>query len=215
MRLQHSLLLYHEDFRRKTIALFEALNSDPQIRQAFIDNPTESIALMVLPPEFHDIAPQRVSAANRLLFSALANERFLSWAAEYQRNLIAELRASGQTKADMNKIAQDVAQAILDHGDRAIVLSLLSQERNIAGREASAPPQSVAVLIDDVAIGVHVYLIFKFITYVDFLVVLDPQEDFDVRLNPAQLRAISEQAVENARRLSESGDLLDLRTRFD
>jgi hypothetical protein len=154
-----------------------------------------------------------VSEANRLLFSALANDRFYSWLEEYQARLINELRETKRTKPDLDKVAQDISQAILEHGDANLVLSLGLQGRPVPS-DVFRTPASAFVLVDDVAIGVHVYLVFKFVKYFDFLVTFDPEEDFDVRLTPAQLRAISEQIIEHAKALKDAGALSDPTVQF-
>jgi hypothetical protein len=47
------------------------------------------------------------------------------------------------------------------------------------------------------------------------LMVVDPTEDFNVKLKPAELRAIADQLAEHAKKLSDSGDLLNHSARFD
>jgi hypothetical protein len=61
------------------------------------------------------VEKEEVSDSNRLLFSILANNKFLDWLAEYSRK---------NPKASKEQYAQDLVQAAVKFGDKNIIASI-------------------------------------------------------------------------------------------
>ncbi|HAG85595.1 MAG TPA: hypothetical protein DCL61_31765 [Cyanobacteria bacterium UBA12227] len=109
------LVLKEGDLRGNMISLFEDLQSDERLREAFIQNPTKLITTKIVKKQ---LPPQKESETNRLLFSLLANERVLEWLDNYNQS-------SADNPVNKKQFAQDFAKAITELDDGNITLSLI------------------------------------------------------------------------------------------
>jgi hypothetical protein len=108
------LELKRPEFRRNVLNLFDRLEHDEVYRQQFVRDPTGHILEDVYRKPF---ARQRISDANRLLFSLVANHRFHEWVTGY-------VRKHRGVRVDRDKVSRDFAHAIAEFGDPVIVQSL-------------------------------------------------------------------------------------------
>ncbi|WP_434387372.1 hypothetical protein [Melittangium boletus] len=188
--------------------LFHQVDTDERARQRFIQDPSGLIMERVFEEK---LPPQRASAANRLLFSVLANKKFLGWLDEYST----QNRGRRVSKDEFN---HDFAKALIEFGDHELLLSVLSHAEsgfvlpglgdranqflinNAAGSIAVTPVNSPSTS-DQTA---HSSSNANGVGFGDLGRLVDP----------AVLRSITEQLLAHAQELKESGALADLSTRI-
>ena len=197
------LVLKHDNLRDSVASLFELMNEDSSLRQTFINNPSQVVLGSILPKNVDMPSPQRVSEANRFLFSLLANDEFRDWARNYQGHLNEQM-ASGRLKpenVDKMKLAQDMAEAFGRYGDTSLLVSLGNQ-----AALPDSPALNVEVTIETyIAIAAVIFLIIFAIDITPF----NSGEYTDRRLNSAEIRGIADQLVNQAKQKRRAGELAD------
>lgn len=199
------LVLKHDNLRGSVAALFGELNDNGGLRKIFVKDPSKVVLSAILPKGMEMPTKQRLSEANRFLFSLLANPDFRQWAEDYQAKLNAGLRDGRFKVEDVDKlsVAQDMAAAFGKYGDTSLMVSLANQ--------AALPDKALRRI--DVEVTVEVYIavvavIFLIIFAIDITPVTS-DEYFDKRLSPAEIRSIADQLVNQARMKQQSGRLAD------
>lgn len=197
------LVLKEGDLRGNMISLFGDLQSDEQLREAFIQNPTMLITTRVVSKQ---LPPQKESESNRLLFSLLANERVLEWLDNYNQSSVAK-------PIDKKQFAQDFAKAVVELDDGNITLSLIRNAAlgygipgltdvaqqliiNNAAGQAVATPVAQPSTSDQSARSSQN---FNGIGFGDL-----------GQIDPSFIRATIEQLISYAKELNQSGRLADL-----
>jgi hypothetical protein len=186
MRLndERRLLLENRRLSRRVVTLFNELNEDESLQEAFIESPIEVIGQEVLRKTYN---PEQASAVNKFIFSVLANERLQQWSAEYDRE-----NAGRDLTAEQR--LQYLAKAFTEFGDPSLMEGLLEMAStgvDIPGLTRA----SVAVKAESVAIG-------------NWFVYKVSGRDFgdDNRVLPAaQVQKIAEQLVNRAQQLKQEG----------
>lgn len=187
-----------KDLREKTASFFDRLDADSRFRSEFLANPSGTALSNVFGS---DAGAQQASAANRVLFAMLANDRFRTWLETY------ETQRDGKTLT-REEFARDFAKAIIDYADRDIIDGLFSHyaegfglpgfqdvyEQFVTGPEKSivtpaATPSPTTQKTESTQNFEH-----KGIGFGDFSAI-----------NPAQLRAVMEQLISHAKALSQKG----------
>ena len=108
------LILKRGDLQRDTAALFANLREDASAREQFIKDPARHLSERVIKQQ---LPPQRISDANRVLFTMLANDGFRHWLDEYQAN------PSGK-QVSQEQFGSDFAKAVLQFGDSDLLNAL-------------------------------------------------------------------------------------------
>ena len=208
------LLITTSDFQSRVDQTFQQIQNDPGVKQLWLQNPVETFAKGLLSED--EFEPQFVSDSNRLFFSCLANDNFRNWLANYQNSVISQAQANNTYILDRGKMLQDIAQAMITNGDQNIMFSLLAfQSPNLGnqvesigfvGKQKFWKVKTVfaiaygVVLVAVLAIGVAVFGIKK-----------DPVgSPFNAAgLTSAQLQALADQLIAEAKSLSTAGSLID------
>lgn len=202
------LVLKHENLRGSVAALFGELNDNRGLQKIFIKNPSKVVLSAILPKGMEMPTGQRLSEANRFLFSLLANDDFRDWAQNYQEKLNADLRSGKMKAEDVDKLslAQDMAAAFGRYGDTSLMVSLANQ--------AALPDKAMRDVID-VEVYVEVYIAVAAVIFlILFAIDITPvtaDEYFDKRLSPAEIRSIADQLVNQAKLKQQAGSLADAR----
>jgi hypothetical protein len=137
--------------RQRMTGLLERMEGDAGLRQLFVSDPAGVIGQFVLPDA--QVPAAEVNRGNRLLYSLLSNERFLAWAREYERDLLAQAKETLQAAdpwqamgaylavADRGRLHADLAAAVAEFADKELIASLMWQPRELS---ASEPGVAVA-----------------------------------------------------------------------
>jgi hypothetical protein len=197
------LLLKVPGLQKKTSALFKELEGSSKLKKSFIQNPSGVLSPKLLGKK---VSKQQVSDANRLLFSILANDKFLNWVDSYAT----ENRGK---KVSKEQFSRDFADAVLKFGDQNILGSLIQSAsrggipglggevfqqliiNNAAGQAIATPVNQPSTSDQTLRSSQN----FNGIGFGDLTVI-----------NPAVMRAITEQLVDRAKELSRAGTLADL-----
>jgi hypothetical protein len=211
-KLKDLLVLKYPDFRNDVANFFRELNDDSDLQRLFFENPTLVMRTKLRSLGNVDLDSQQDERANKLLFSALSNERFMSFLAQYQRRKVeavrAYLRAPGDREAaaelDQRRIKREIAQALLEFGDAELVYNLIG----------------VDFALDDDDHNGHIYFLVYQIMFIfestflitqiqivimESLLIGEPDPEFSIR--PSELRRIAEQLAAVARRKRADGEL--------
>ena len=130
------LVLGGDQFSANLRAFYANLNRSAAFRAAFVNNPAEATQRTLLKDIMH-AGPTELSRANRVLFSMLSNPAFMTWSPEYEAALRERIRdvleivedpverlARIGTALDRATLYQDIARAMLTHGDAELLLAL-------------------------------------------------------------------------------------------
>lgn len=104
----------YPEFRQRVTALFDRVERDADFRAAFVQDPTGTIMEDVYR---RPLERQRVSDANRLLFSLIASKPFRDWIRTYAR-------AQRGKAVSRDRFSHDFADAVVKFGDPNVTLSL-------------------------------------------------------------------------------------------
>lgn len=119
-RVTDPLVIRLSDRFQNDLANFNhAMSKDPVMLQAFLQNPTGILSKSLVPKKLLE-SPQRISEANRFLFSVFSNDAFRDWMRDYQSKI-----TSNTIVVSKESIQKDVARAFLDYGDPAVMYSFL------------------------------------------------------------------------------------------
>lgn len=156
------------------------------------------------------LSADKMSDANRLIFSIMANDSFRNWASDYQEKLRVDFSLKGAKSLDKDKVKKDFAKAILESGDEDIVYALLNQQHRPDGfttMDMQAGGDSVVTVENVVAVAVVVALVVV-VTQIDITPKVPPTDPSISLLSEnagADLRAISEQIVKTAKDFKKKG----------
>lgn len=130
------LILANEQFSERTLALYAELDEAERIRVAFLDDPASVIRERIFTGMEMSIAAGD-NRANRFLFALLGSSRFHRWIAEYQDDILRQLRAARAqlTPKDGMRLAvrlldrrqrlQDFTEGLKTYGEERIYRALL------------------------------------------------------------------------------------------
>lgn len=193
MASSSELVVKIPDLSNRMNSLIQRLGTDDALMANFGAKPADVVLENVLKGFDVDLSQAQLSASNKFLQSALKNASFREWATSYQRNLRGQaFNSAGDvdvSKLDRKKVLEDIAQALLNSGDRNLVVDWsehLSNSRRL--------PDSV-VVTDDIAVvtkGVAVLLVV--VTAIDVTPYV-PQDLDRVFVAPSDIRALSDAIV--------------------
>ncbi len=185
------LKLKDSELAEKVNKLFDEMRKDKAIQKQFIENPNSLIAARFLPAKSRKVSAQRVSNANRALYSILSNEGFYAWVQSYQSQLAKKPAAS------KSQVLADVADAMAKHADEGLLQAILEEDPERSGDE----PPDIIVVHSFGTFFVNVLLINFVIT--DLLGAASAGTTVTAR----DLRAIAEQMSTHAGTLRKAGKL--------
>ena len=200
------LVLKHDNLRTSVADLFSVMRGDAKVRQTFISNPTDVILTSILPDYRGQLGGQRVSEANRFLFSLLANGEFRGWAAEYQHQINQDLAAGRLTadNLDRSKVVTDMAQAMARYGDEPLMVSMLQYPAS--KREDTIEPNVEVTVETYIAVAFVLVLV---LVLIDFNVNDPGDTAVKAKVSPATMRSIADHLTRHAERLKANGRLSD------
>jgi hypothetical protein len=149
------LLLKYKDLRSDVSGFFVELNEDLGLRDLFFKNPSlvlrTKLPSLGPPPGMADVDGQRDELANRLLFSALSNERFAAFLKGYQekkndaleRYLKSPEDEQAASEFDERTIRGEFAEALLTFGDKELLSNVIGR----GGVPGETPLWGVVVII--------------------------------------------------------------------
>jgi hypothetical protein len=169
------LVLKHDDLARRLQDLYGQLSESRSFREYFVKDPSSLIASTVF-SGYRDVSAARINQANRLLFSLLSNARFMEWSEEFQNRVLEEaqeivnLADPVETAAllsalvDKNRLYREIADAMLEFGDKELIFSLTVSD---------APEREPRVSEVDVAAAIRSGddNVFPIVTFVLFVIV--------------------------------------------
>jgi uncharacterized phage infection (PIP) family protein YhgE len=184
------LVLRNEELAAQTRAFYKELKTNLELQNEFINNPAGLIARHFLPQSaVSSISAQRLSNANRVLYSMVSNDGFRNWAQNYQTNI------DKTNKVDKQQIVKDFAAAIVRYGDAALVQGMM--EESFMRARATG---DWLVAVDAVVVA----WAFGFIAFAVVLVVGARTGD---AFTAAELRALTDKMIAKGRQLERTGEL--------
>lgn len=172
----------------------------------FVSNPVGMLS-QHFPETIGKVNVDKISEANRLVFSIMANDKFRDWAVEYSNNIKQKFTLDDAKKLDKSKLRMDLAKAILDSGDKEIIYSLLGEQTRHDGLTTEDMQSRIdSVVTVETAIAViAVAVIHVVVTAIDFTPKVPPTGPDLSLLSEnagADLRSISEQLVKSAKKFN-------------
>lgn len=196
-RKQQPLILRNDELAAKTGAFHKELKGSPRLQSEFINNPSKVVAQRFLPPNTAtEISSQRLNNANRVLFSIISNERFRTWAEEYQ----ASLKKTG--RIDKSQIVKDFSAAVIRYGDAALVQGIV--EEGTLKSAQSSDGGGVLIAVDLLAIAWGVVII-AFAA----IILLGYPGGVPQTLTAVEIRAIVDKMTIKAHEMGRSGALTE------
>lgn len=130
------LLLNYDLLDSKTESYFDALKGSPERFGRFMADPAGELTAALFEGKAK-VPPQEIDRANRIVFALLSNPRFIAWARDYQRSLIAEVgrqALAAPTRRDAKRtlfqalgkrrIFLDFARGLKDFGDEQLFYAM-------------------------------------------------------------------------------------------
>lgn len=203
------LILKYQDFGSETSRFFTELNENSELRNLFFTNP--SLVLRTKLPSLSsiDVGDQQDELANRVLFSALSNERFTTFLEEYQakknkalaRYLESPEDEQAASELDERTIKVEFAEALLDFGDKELLSNMLGRSGSASQSDRQLAGVAIYIVLFVVIAAVHA--VFALGTSGD----LAPTAAARLPIPAPELRKIADQLVAAARQAREAGDL--------
>jgi hypothetical protein len=202
------LILKYKDFRSDVSRFYVELNEDPALRSLFFENPTMVLRTRLPSLGRADLDGQHDELANKLLFSALSNERFVTFMKEYQEKkneaLSRYLESPDDERAasefDEHKLRGEVAEALLAFGDKELLSRIIGRSGPTSLPSGS---QGWFIVVVFIAIALAVAM-----TGVVGPISGDLQlADSKLPIPASELRKIADQLVVAARQAREAGEL--------
>ena len=188
--------------RKRVSELFDQLEHDRELAKVFIQNPIVVLQSKVF-SEFPVADEESVTAANQLLFSVLANEKFVKWTEKYQKSLMDHYNKTGEIP-DKREMLQALARGIIEHGDPKILTDLLELSQTSTTPTEAFGFRHVWYYVEYYA-WAYVYFFFVFIyafANADQISLLDDKQQM-VTISPKELRSLAEQMVKYAKQMRE------------
>ena len=113
-------------FAKPTAQILEELGGENKaFISAFKDDPAGYLTTRLAPQVAEKIPRATFSAANKFLFSALANKEFDQWLTDYNEKLTQEIYESEFPELNDTKIRTELAEGLLKYGDPSMLSALL------------------------------------------------------------------------------------------
>jgi hypothetical protein len=177
MEIHRLLLLDLPDYSDRLGALLTRMESEESLRQMYLRDPS-TILSKALFPDQPNLPRSVVSRSNRLLFSLLSNQGFMTWADTYgaaigerARNEFPNLSEEEAglalaAKLEATDVYDEVINAVVANSDRELLASLLTVKNHeldqlLAGRPSmggGAPGISVVAVFVVVFVAVFVVI---------------------------------------------------------
>jgi hypothetical protein len=193
-----SLVLKQRDLAPKVNRLFEELSKDKNAQRRFIEDPSTMILSRLLPDLHRGASAQRISNANRLLYSVMGNREFLNWARSYQQTL------KGKKEINKAQVMKDLAVAMSKYADPSFFQGLMEDD---VARRASVDQSRVNLFVPVIFI-----IIIIVIVVVHTIIALGTDHDLtaldrSATIKPTELRSVAQQLEAYASGLMRSGKL--------
>jgi hypothetical protein len=190
-----SLVLKQRDLAPKVNRLFEELSNDKNAQKRFIEDPSTMILSRLLPDLQRGVSPQRISNANRLLYSVMGNREFLNWARGYQQTL------KGKKEINKAEVMKDLAVAMSRYADPAFFQGLAEED---FARRGTTNQGFLLVII--------FIVIFLVVIVIHAVIALGTDHDLtalgrSTKITPLELRSVAQQLEAYASGLMRSGKL--------
>lgn len=215
-KTRNLLILKYKDFHNETSKFFKELNKEPELRSLFFTNP--SLVLRTKLPSLSniDISDQQNDLANKVLFSALSNERFMKFLTDYQQKknkALKRLLKSPKDKQaalelDERTVRMEFAEAMLEFADKELVSNLLGSGSIAKG--VGNPPVlvSYAILVTWVVFILGIHVIIHTVVRLALIGNSELTATGKTPIPASELRKIAEQLVAAAKQARETGDLV-------
>lgn len=245
-REREAMLLFEDaEFREHMVGALNEVKQNAAIRRDFTRDPVGTTVRTFMPVHWHHLADRELSNANKLVMSAVSNEGFRGWMDGYQRRLAKEHTNNDEALRsiveDKNRILQDLAQALLEHGDATLIKNFLvassssgrvsvddlneSRETLIPVRRPDIlpePPERPGVVRPDPTREVGLFVIVVVVVVALAIAVAFVAADSDSstvgpdmrNLGGPEFRALADQLVQRATVLDQAGLLDDIDARI-
>jgi len=153
VRSDQRLILEFPEFAERLSGFLQRLDNEPALLQAFARDPSGILSTSVFPGD-PEPTLTAINRGNRLLFSLLSNERFMTWSEQYMERSSAsaldrfpELDPDEAARAfaatlSPDEVYQEVVDAMVQFVDRELLAALLVVDpedvNSLLGREAVA-----------------------------------------------------------------------------
>ncbi len=202
------LVISRPEFAVSLRRLMDDLQSDGDLPSSFKRNPFGTIA-SYFSDTIGRVSSQKISEANRLIFAIFSNDGFREWAREYNAKVAEELNFDAPGSFDKAAIRRDLAEAIMKHGDKEIVYSLLGTQTrsegltadDMQGRLDSVTAVTVAVAVAAVVAVVVVVALVEVAFAPPHLGLSEISE-----VTGSEMRALGEQLIATAREFREADE---------
>jgi len=204
------LILKHDDLRSEVSTFFKALNKDSALRNLFFTNPI--LVLRTKLPSLRGIeaSDEIDSLANKVLFAALSNEKFLTFLEKFQarkNEALKRLQTSPKDKRasaelDDRAMTAELAEALINFGDKELLSNLLSASS--VGRRA-APPVLITrtILLVEAVVVLGIEVVVHTVVRIGITGDLGPKPPISAQA----LRKIANELVTTAKQARAAGDL--------
>jgi hypothetical protein len=206
--------------RKRVSDLFDELEKNPELAQVFVRNPILVLQMKIL-PELGVSDEDSINAANQFLYSALANDKFMEWLEDYRTEIINQYNETGK-RPSKKEVLQQFAKGLIENGDPKILSDLLK----ISPKTIESTYAELPAVVEHVAIAVargkvafaemgivlkwDILIQLQYIAFVlDFVLgvplqasLLDENQKI-VTVSPKELKSLSEQMVNYAKKMRE------------
>lgn len=207
--------------RKRVSDLFDELEKNPELAQVFVRNPILVLQTKIL-PELGVSDADSINAANQFLYSALSNDKFMEWLENYRTEIINQYNETGK-RPSKKEVLQQFAKGLIENGDPKILSDLLEiYPKTVASTYLALNPDTLQYVALAVAIGKvvvaeygvvlkwDILIQLQYITFVlDFVLgiphevsLLDENQKI-VTVSPKELKSLSEQMVNYAKKMRE------------
>lgn len=181
------------DLEQRMQGLVAKLGADKALMSRFETEPTQVLLKEVVPEYNAADFDARLSTSNTFLMSALANDGFRNWAANYQKELAERTRGAadlGAALPDRKQILDDIAAALVASQDKQLV-SDWSEHIGMSG---------TVTVTDDIAVVTKaVIALVVLVTAIDFTP-FAPEDPNGGVVAASDVRALSDALVASAKR---------------
>jgi hypothetical protein len=219
--LNDYLIVKGISLRKRVSDLFDELEKNPELAQVFVRNPILVLESKIL-PEFGVSDEDSINAANQFLYSVLSNDKFMKWLENYQTKLINQYNKTGKLPSK-KKVLQQFAKGLIENGDPKILRDLLEispktvASTYLARNAAVLEHVALAIAVGKVVIAEYgvvlkwdILVELQYIAYVLVIAIgippkvslLDENQKI-VTISPKELKSLSEQMVNYAKKMRE------------
>lgn len=202
------------NLRKRVSDLFDELEKNPELANAFIRNPIVVLQTKIF-PEFPKFDIDQTNEANQFLFSVLSNDKFVQWLEKYQKQTIKNYNNSGKLPSK-RKVLQEFAKGLIENGDPKILSDLLDTSQKTIEQLNSSKMIEMDFIVSNknFAIWEYLFLIrislfvynYDYFTYqaagIGKIDIIDEQQKI-VTISSKELRSLSDQIVKYAKQKRE------------